>query len=208
MLQKIRDFLILKKWQQMKKSDWIALALTGVLVMIIAIPLDKSETLNESQKGGEQNSQEMTSAVAKGKDAGGNGYAAALEVRLENLLSRMEGVGKVEVMITLSDTGESVVEKDREDSYSSVTETDSDGGNRATTERSDHYTTVYVENGNETYPYVEKEVLPTIKGVVVVAEGGENPTVVSEISDAVMALFPVDAHRIKVVKMSSKEELR
>lgn len=208
MLQKIRDFLILKKWQQMKKSDWIALALTGVLVMIIAIPLDKSEVLNESQKGMEQNSQEMTSAVAKGNDAGGEGYAAALELRLENLLCRMEGVGKVEVMITLSDTGESVVEKDREDSYSSVTETDSDGGNRATTERSDHYTTVYVENGNETYPYVEKEVLPTIKGVVVVAEGGENPTVVSEISDAVMALFPVDAHRIKVVKMSSKEELR
>lgn len=208
MLQKIRDFFIQKKWQQMKKGDWIAIALTGALVLIIAIPLDKSETQGIKSEEGGLGSQEMTSTVAKGTEAGGEEYAATLEMRLENLLSRMEGVGAVEVMITLSDTGESVVEKDREDSYSSVTETDSDGGNRATTEREDRYTTVYVENGSETYPYVEKEVLPTIKGVVIVAEGGENPTVVSEISEAVMALFPVDAHRIKVVKMSSKEELR
>lgn len=207
MLQKIQDFLRQKKWQQMKKGDWIAIALIGVLVLIVAMPVEKAETQkkNDDEAIAEQ---ATASTVAKGTDAGGDGYAATLETRLENILCQMEGVGKVEVMITLSDTGESVVEKDREDSYSSVTETDSDGGNRATTEREESYKTVYVENGSETYPYIEKEVLPSIKGVVIVAEGGENPTVISEISDAVMALFPVEAHRIKVVKMSSKEELR
>ena len=66
--------------------------------------------------------------------------------------------------------------------------------------------TVYVENGNETYPYVQKEKLPTVEGVVVVAEGGANPRVVSDISEAVQALLPVEVHRIKVVKMESREE--
>ena len=39
-----------------------------------------------------------------------------------------------------------------------------------------------------------------------VAEGGDSPRIVSDISDAVKALFQVEAHRIKVVKMSSKED--
>ena len=49
-----------------------------------------------------------------------------------------------------------------------------------------------------------KEKLPTIEGIVVVAEGGGNATVVSQISKAAMALFPIEAHKIIVVKMSDK----
>jgi stage III sporulation protein AG len=41
-----------------------------------------------------------------------------------------------------------------------------------------------------------------ITGVVVVAEGGGDPNVAVQISDAVMTLFKVEAHRIKVIKMS------
>ena len=38
------------------------------------------------------------------------------------------------------------------------------------------------------------------------AQGGDKKTVVRDISDIVMALFHVEAHKIKVVKMSSMEE--
>ena len=44
------------------------------------------------------------------------------------------------------------------------------------------------------------------EGVLVVAEGGDDPRVISDISDTVMALFRVEAHKIKVVKMSSSRE--
>ena len=63
-----------------------------------------------------------------------------------------------------------------------------------------------VENGSEKQPYVTKEVLPKVEGVLVVAEGGDDPRVISDISDTVMALFRVEAHKIKVVKMSSSRE--
>jgi stage III sporulation protein AG len=42
-----------------------------------------------------------------------------------------------------------------------------------------------------------------ITGIVVVAEGGGDPNVAVLISEAVMTLFKVEAHRIKVIKMSS-----
>ena len=62
------------------------------------------------------------------------------------------------------------------------------------------------ETADEKYPYVQKETLPTVAGVVVVAEGGGNPAAVSEISESVQALLKVEPHRIRVVKMCSREE--
>ena len=42
-------------------------------------------------------------------------------------------------------------------------------------------------------------------GVVVVAQGAGNASVDARISDAVKALFSVDAHKISIVKMRSQE---
>lgn len=44
-----------------------------------------------------------------------------------------------------------------------------------------------------------------VQGVVVVAQGAGNASVDAKISDAVKALFSVDAHKISIVKMRSQE---
>ncbi len=98
-----------------------------------------------------------------------------------------------------------IIEKDKTEHTSTVTNTDS-GSMEMTTEKESGEETVYEESGGEKAPYVSKEILPEIEGVLVVAEGGDSPRIVSDISDAVKALFQVEAHRIKVVKMSSKED--
>lgn len=46
--------------------------------------------------------------------------------------------------------------------------------------------------------------VPVIQGIMVVAEGAENPVVVQDITEACEALFSLSAHKIKVVRM--KEE--
>ena len=56
------------------------------------------------------------------------------------------------------------------------------------------------EDGSQT-PYITSETFPEIRGVLVVAEGGDNPVLVQQIQEAVMALFHVEAHKIKVLKM-------
>lgn len=43
-------------------------------------------------------------------------------------------------------------------------------------------------------------------GVVVVAEGAGSPTINSQISETVKALFSIDVHKISIVKMRSQEE--
>ena len=45
-----------------------------------------------------------------------------------------------------------------------------------------------------------------VKGVLIVAEGAGNATVNTRISEAVKALFAIDAHKISIVKMRSQEE--
>jgi len=191
-------------WTKIKKTDWIVLALIGAILLVIALPEGGNsgnmgfgkKTEYEDTAGGIEN------VSQKKEENDAESYASYLEEKLEGVLGEMEGVGKVKVMITLSDNGQSIVEKDTVDVSNTVKETDSSGGSRDTFSREFTAETVQVENENGTYPYVGKEILPTIEGIVVVAEGGGNAMVVSQISKAAMALFPIEAHKIIVVKMS------
>ena len=195
-------------WKNIKKTDWIVLALIGAILLVIMLP-------DSNGKGGQKNvgwqntdtgvstaTGSKVETIGSTKKNEAEEYASYLEEKLEDVLREMEGVGKVKVMITLSDYGESIVQKDTRDVSSSVKETDSHGGNRDTFSREIQSETVQVENENGIYPYVGKEILPTIEGIVVVAEGGGNTSVISQISRAAMALFPIEAHKIIVVKMS------
>ena len=205
-----REWIGQKKCKQMKKSDWVVLALFGVLLLVIAVPVGERRNATDSGEG--QGTYLMDEeGVTEGGSVQENRteqerYVAYLEKRLTDVLSRMEGVGEVEVMVTVADTGEHVVEKDVDRADTVTTESDSAGGSRTVSENSTKEQTIYVESGNKSYPYVQKELLPTVVGVVVVAEGGGSPVVVSNISESVQALLPIEAHRIKVVKMCSKEE--
>lgn len=207
-MAKLRHFLKEGKWKQLKKSDMVVIALVGVLLLIIAMPSgseNKKNTETPVESKGDGKDENDSSAAAASTESE-DGYITVLEKRLKMILSRMDGVGDVEVMITVSDSGESVVEKDGKDRSTVTSETDSSGGNRTVTEGEREENTVYVETGDETHPYIQKEKMPTIEGVVVVAEGGGNSKVISDISDAVEALFSVEAHKIKVVRMGSREE--
>ena len=61
--------------------------------------------------------------------------------------------------------------------------------------------TVLVEEDGDKIPYVIKEYEPEIEGVVAIIEGGDDPLIVSQVTEAIQALFHVEAHKIKVLKM-------
>lgn len=63
--------------------------------------------------------------------------------------------------------------------------------------------TVYISSGSNSEPYVIKTLLPTVEGVVVVAQGAGTGNVNRNITEIVMALFGVEAHKVQVVKMGS-----
>mgnify|MGYP005754304325 FL=1 len=105
-------------------------------------------------------------------------WQTKMEERLVEVLEQVQGVGKAEVFLTCEGTQEKVVEKDETET---VYERDS--------------------RGNQT-PYVSAEIYPQVTGILVVAQGGDDPVVIQNIQEAVQVLFQVEAHKIKVMKMN------
>lgn len=129
-------------------------------------------------------------------------YTDKLENRLKQILSEVSNIGKTEVMITLKSSKELVTLKDQPYEKESTTEKDSAGGTRDSESTKQQESTVYSTNGSgNSSPYVIKELEPEIEGVLVIAEGGDNKAVVSDIIESVSVLFDVPIHKIKVMNM-------
>ena len=192
----------LKTWKKkLTKENMAIMALLGILLMVIAIPVKKTETQKDQTAAPENKS--IASGTQETEEEGNpGGYAGELEERLESLLASMEGVGNVKVMVTLDSSREQVVEKDIPSTMGTTKETDSTGGSRDVINSRQEETTVYVTDsaGNKT-PYVSKIREPSIEGVTVVAQGGGNAVIQKNITEVIQALFGIEAHKIKVVKM-------
>ncbi len=205
-----RDYLA--KWKKkLTKENMAVVALLGLLLMVIAIPADRFS--GDVQENAGKDTQEGTSATQEGMEtgeaadggdaaSGGEGYAKRMEEELQELLSAMEGVGEVKVMITIRDLGEQVVEKDVPSESGWVSETDSAGGTRESESARQEESTVYITDseGNRT-PYISQTTQPEIEGVTVVAQGGGDALIQKNITEVIQALFDIEAHKIKVVKM-------
>jgi len=197
-----------KKW--FRKDNLIVLILTGVLLVIIALPTkDSGEAEPESSRTEEENpAKELPEGSMGIADSADEEYARQLEQRLRETLSQMEGVGQVRVMITLKSSQELVVEKEQPYLRSSTNENDAQGGNRSVSQLETEENTVYRTDGSVSEPYVIKTLPPQIEGVVVVAEGAGSGTVNRTIVEMVQALFGVEAHKVKVVKMETADDTR
>lgn len=195
----------MEKW--LRRDNLLVLLLAGVLLVVIALPTKKSgqeqqadalQGLSDSPGGSSAYSPEPQGGSFTDTEE----YAAYLEERLENTLSQISGVGTVQVMITLRATQELVLEKDHQTQSSSTSEEDSQGGSRSINQINRSENTVYHSSGSNE-PYVVKTLLPQVEGVVVVAEGAGTGNINRNITDVVQALFNVEAHKVKVVKMEN-----
>lgn len=201
----------LRKW--FTKDNLIILVLAGVLLFVIALPTRGKETADTKKVIGktdtEIKTENETMTGGKSKDAAStlDAYALKQEEKLRGLLETMEGVGKVEVMITYASSEELVVEKDAPVVRSNTVEKDSSGGSRTVTQYEAGDTTVYNNDSGEGKPYVIKTLSPRVEGVLVVAQGAGDPLVSHNIAGAVQALFGVEAHRVKVLGMDGYESL-
>lgn len=177
----------------MKREQIVVYVLLIILLVVIALPVKKKDSKTGQEKEAVENS--------SGEYAG-NSQVEVMEQQLENALSKVEGVGQVQVVITLESTNQKVVEKDRPSSESTQNQTGEGGKNSTSSSGNTEESTVYEKDGDGNQkPYVVSESFPEVRGVLVIAQGGDNPVVIQQISEGVMALFRVDAHKIKVMKM-------
>lgn len=183
-----------EKWNRLlqdKRSGTVLFLVALVLlVLVLLIP-------------GEKKSSKQTADPAMLTDNGSgerdSSYEETMERRLEAILQNISGAGKVEVMLTLKESEERVVKEDGSSSQERLEESDSNGGSRVSISRSDSKDTVF--SGEE--PFVVKSIEPQPEGILVLADGGDSPGVVSEIHSALMALFDLPSHKIQVLKRVS-----
>lgn len=116
------------------------------------------------------------------------------EKKLAGILSGIDGVGKAEVMITAKSTTEKVTAN-----TTSTTNTASGSGVNTTT--SVTTSPVIVTNNGKSEPYVIKELMPEIIGVIVVAEGADNAVTKLSIMRAVQTALNIDSSCVEIYPM-------
>lgn len=181
--------------RKMKREQWIVCGLAGLLLLVIATPVRKTDSSDTAEKNAKEEDVVRTESQL-------NSIRSEYEQQLTEALSQVEGVGEVNVTVTMESTGKKIVEKDIPQDEQTSSQKDNEGMENSTQSSSTQETTVYEENENGSQtPYISSETYPEIRGVLVVAKGGGDPVIVQQIQEAVMALFHVDAHKIKVLKM-------
>ena len=125
----------------------------------------------------------------------------ALERRLIEVLSKIRGAGKVDVLVTYETNGEIVTATVRQTDEDVKDASGTSGSQTSRTVREvTEPATVETENGHAPIVLYEKE--PTVRGVVVVAEGAADFSVREKLQAAVQAATGIPVSRIEVFEMS------
>jgi len=126
----------------------------------------------------------------------------SLERRLSEILSMVEGAGSVEVMLTFSQSREIVLAENTTLNETSVKEEDSAGGSRDSHTLSRDERTILIQSpGGAQEPIILREIVPSVEGVIIVSEGGDNVFVREALIRAATVVLGVDIHRVQVLQM-------
>lgn len=128
-------------------------------------------------------------------------YRTQIENNLKEIVSSIEGAGNTKVLVTVENSAETVYATEQKKNKESTE--DKSNGEITKKKESDgsevHYITVKDSDGTEKALSVT-QVQPTIKGVVIVCDGGSDPCVQQRIIDAVTTALNVTSKRVCVTK--------
>jgi len=173
-------------------TNLLILFLTGILILITVNFFSTSNNNNNKQ----DNNQEQSSDLKSVSD-----YETSIQTKLKETLEQIEGVGKVEVMVSFESGEEQVPAVNVNDSTNKTEEKDTEGGTRNTTQQNNGSTVVITNDGTKSEPLIVKTYKPKVTGVCIVAEGAENSLTELRISKAVINLFNITDDKVNVYPM-------
>ncbi len=189
-------------------NKFLSCLLAGVALLIISIPTSTKKQSDSSAKTGkyitegQENPKGQETLTDKTLEITEDTYEKLLEERLEEILSYVEGAGKIKVMVTLKASGEKIILKESPYTKNTVNEQDKEGGTRNTIDLSQSENVVYLEENGAKVPYLIQEMAPEIEGILVIAQGADSESVKKELNAAIAALFDLQSHKIKICKMA------
>ncbi len=124
-------------------------------------------------------------------------YEDDIEKKLDEIISQINGVGRVKVMVTLKSGEENKYAYN--ESYQSK-----NGENSEDRQSENEYVVIDGERGDECVLLSTE--FPRIQGVMVVCDGGGSSAVKNDITNAVSSLLDISANSISVLEMKKSEE--
>ena len=180
----------------MKKADFpilVAALVVAAIVIINAgkgglVPTGTQAKVVETGKGMQSESGSRLSNLEK-----------ELEAKLEDNLQQIQGVGKVQVTVSLASGLKNEYARNNNVTKRTSKESDKAGGVRETTEVTENNQLV-IPNG-ATQPVIVMEEKPEVAGVLVIAQGASDPKVKEGIHVAVRTLLNIPASKVIVEPM-------
>lgn len=170
-----------------KKKLKPLIALCGVCIVALLVMTfmpDNGEKETSAEK--EVTSEQATKTKNEKKD---------LEEKLTEILSKINGAGDVDVMITFESSEEIVPAYNSNTTTETTKEQDSSGGERTTTSSTENKTLI-TSNSND--PIVLKTSEAEVKGVIVVASGASDPKVKETLYKAVQTSLQISGHQVEI----------
>ncbi len=128
-------------------------------------------------------------------------YRAEITEELGNMLASMDGVGRTKVMVTLSSTVRELYAADTDinDKQSSKKNNENENADQQNTEKK-KYTIIRSRDGSEKALSIG-QLVPEIKGVLVICDGGDDEEVQNNIIEAVSAALDISKSHICVSRL-------
>lgn len=204
-IKKFKESISKQKEQNNKKNiENLVVFLILLIITIIAINTiwgGKKEETN--QENGNTSYKKLAENINNSIDSNNsqlNEYN--LEENLEDILSKITGVGKVKVLVTYSETSEVVAMYNEKNTLNNTEETDTNGGVRKIQQTDTDKEIIYEEKNGQKTPITQKVIMPKIEGAIVTAEGASDPAIKTNIIQAVSAATGISTYRIQVFEMS------
>lgn len=176
----------------------IVLIITIVIINIIWNGNKKSDSQVNNNNTNKQLASTNQSNIVENNDKNIDN----LEVKLENILSKIQGVGEVKICINYSESSEVVAMYNETSKVSNTEETDTSGGIRKIQETDSQKDIIYKEDNGEKMPITQKVIQPKIEGAIITAKGASNADIKANIIQAVEAITGLATHKIQVFEMN------
>lgn len=178
-------------------------AVVFIIILIVTILIINMIWGTSDEKAEENAVHNTTTTKLVNGEAQENSNSDEVENSIKQILSKINGVGKVDVLITYSESSRVVALYNENSKQSQTQEEDTNGGTRTIEETNNDKEIIFKEENGEKVPVTEKIVMPKMEGALIVAEGANNAEVKTNIIQAVEALTGLSTHKIQVLEMKS-----
>lgn len=188
-----------------KKIENLVFFIVVLIITIVVINViwnGNKKTNNQETNTDNKKLAESQNTLSGTSDIQNNNTQNELETKLEKILSKIQGVGEVQVCINYQESAEVVAMYNENSKTSSTEETDTSGGTRKIEETDTQKDIIYKEDNGEKTPITKKIVQPKIEGAIITAKGANNAKTKTSIIQAVEAVTGLATHKIQVFEMN------